>query len=253
MVDKLCLNYGPLVGHIDSRPFHDFPLPHALAGDGVEAALRGLGFGYRAGYLARTARAVDGHGPAWLDALRNPERPAFQGSAPKPAGPLVEGGRPGYRGAHERLLELQGVGPKVADCVCLMGLGWGEAVPVDTHVWQIAQRDYRFGKGKHSSLTKATYDAVANRFRELWGVEAGWAQSVLFTANLKAFSERLVEKVDKVEVKQEEMLVEDEVSVKSRVTKSSRKRVKVELDEATLEVAETKETVRRVTKRRRKV
>src|SRR5277367_3612249 len=70
-------------------------------------------------------------------------------------------------------------------------LGWDEAVPVDTHVWQIAQRDYKFGKGKHSSLTKATYDAVGNHFRKLWGKEAGWAHSVLFTADLRAFSERL--------------------------------------------------------------
>jgi N-glycosylase/DNA lyase len=59
-------------------------------------------------------------------------------------------------------------------------------------VWQIAQRDYRFGKGKHSSLTPATYTAVANHFRKLWGKEAGWAHSVLFTADLKTFSDRLV-------------------------------------------------------------
>lgn len=66
-------------------------------------------------------------------------------------------------------------------------------------VWQIAQRDYRFGKGKHSSLTKATYDAVGNRFRSLWGKEAGWAHSVLFTADLRAFSERLVAKIELTE------------------------------------------------------
>jgi N-glycosylase/DNA lyase len=105
------------------------------------------------------------------------------------------------------LLQLQGVGPKVADCVCLMGLGWGEAVPVDTHVWQIAQRDYKFGKGKHKSLTKATYDAVGDHFRQLWGKEAGWAHSVLFAADLKTFSERLTTKievvVDEVKVEQE--------------------------------------------------
>jgi N-glycosylase/DNA lyase len=247
MVDKLCANYGPLVGHVGSRPLHDFPAPRALAGDGVEAALRALGFGYRAGYLARTARAVDGRGLAWLDGLRNPERPPFRGPAPAAAGPLVEGGRPGYRAAHEQLLGLQGVGPKVADCVCLMGLGWGEAVPVDTHVWQIAQRDYRFGKGKHASLTKATYDAVANRFRELWGVEAGWAQSVLFTANLRAFSERLVEKI---EVKPEESVVEAKVSSgvveTRRVTKGPRKRIKMESEEAVLQVTAS-------TKRRRKL
>jgi N-glycosylase/DNA lyase len=72
-----------------------------------------------------------------------------------------------------------------------MGLGWGEAVPIDTHVWQIAQRDYSFGKGsKTKTLTKAMYDAVGDHFRSLWGPQAGWAQSVLFTANLKSFAEQ---------------------------------------------------------------
>ena len=67
-------------------------------------------------------------------------------------------------------------------------------------VWQIAQRDYKFGKGKHRSLTKATYDAVGNHFRSLWGKEAGWAHSVLFTADLRAFSERLQAQLETREV-----------------------------------------------------
>jgi len=134
---------------------------------------------------------------------------------------MPEGGRDGYRQAHEELLQLQGVGPKVADCVCLMGLGWGEAVPVDTHVWQIAQRDYKFGKGKHKSLTKATYDAVGDHFRQLWGKEAGWAHSVLFAADLKTFSERLITEVemdvDEVKIKQEDgSLLESRVVVKRK-------------------------------------
>lgn len=66
-------------------------------------------------------------------------------------------------------------------------------------VWQIATRDYHFSKSKHSSLTKATYDAIGNKFRALWGKEAGWAHSVLFTADLKSFSERLTVKTEKVE------------------------------------------------------
>lgn len=45
-------------------------------------------------------------------------------------------------------------------------------------MWQIATRDYKFGKGKHKSLTKATYVAIGDHFRELWGGEAGWAHSV---------------------------------------------------------------------------
>ena len=71
-------------------------------------------------------------------------------------------------------------------------------------MWQIAQRDYKFGKGKHRSLTQATYDAVGNQFRGLWGQEAGWAHTVLFTADLRAFSERLTAKVEVLEVKKEE-------------------------------------------------
>ena len=155
MVHKLCYNYGPLLGHLEGEAYHDFPPPHALAKDGVEAKLRSLGFGYRAKYLYQTAVIVASKPEGWLDSLRNPESPVL-GQKAQSAGEWSPEGREGYRNAHEELLTLQGVGPKVADCVSLMGLGWGEAVPVDTHVWQIAQRDYKFGKGKHASLTKAT-------------------------------------------------------------------------------------------------
>ncbi|KUJ24062.1 N-glycosylase/DNA lyase [Mollisia scopiformis] len=216
MVNNLCLHYGPLVGHIDDQAFHDFPPPEALTGPGVESHLRELGFGYRAAYIAKTAKIVANEKPdGWLQNLCNPE-PYDPNPDQKP---LPEGGREGYREAHEELLQLQGVGPKVADCVCLMGLGWGEAVPVDTHVWQIAQRDYGFGKGKHKSLTKATYDAIGDRFRQLWGKEAGWSQSILFAANLRTFSERVATKievdVDEVKIKQEDgTIVESKVVVK---------------------------------------
>lgn len=116
----------------------------------------------------------------------------------------VDGEMPSYRHAHEQLLTLSGVGPKVSDCVCLMGLGWSESVPVDTHVWQIAQRDYKFGgKTKTKTFSKVLHDSVGDHFRKIWGPYAGWAQSVLFTANLKSFSEQLVAKSEDVEVKME--------------------------------------------------
>jgi N-glycosylase/DNA lyase len=188
-----------------------------LVGPSVESHLRELGFGYRARYIAKTALIVAKDKPeGWLQSLCNPESHDDSLEIKMP-----EGGRDGYRQAHEELLQLQGVGPKVADCVCLMGLGWGEAVPVDTHVWQIAQRDYKFGKGKHKSLTKATYDAVGDHFRQLWGKEAGWAHSVLFAADLKTFSERLITEVemdvDEVKIKQEDgSLLESRVVVKRK-------------------------------------
>lgn len=133
-MDKLCIHYGSLVGHIDSNPFYDMPHPRALTDPKVEGHLRELGFGYRARYLYQTAVKIMQEEDGWLDDLRNPESP-LQGHKPTfdDADELPPGGRESYRHAHEQLLGLQGVGPKVADCVCLMGLGWGEAVPVDTH------------------------------------------------------------------------------------------------------------------------
>ena len=254
MVHKLCVNYGPVLGHLDGEAYHDFPPPQALAQDGVEAKLRSLGFGYRAKYLYQTACMVASKPDGWLDSLRNPESPLL-GHKPTPAGAWASEGRDGYRTAHAELLALQGVGPKVADCVCLMGLGWGEAVPVDTHVWQIAQRDYRFGKGKHASLTKATYDAVGAKFRSLWGKEAGWAHSVLFTADLKVFSERFVAKVEKkveeVEVKTEAGAEKVEEDVR-REEKVVEKGVKREHEEGESKVLEVEEKVVRRTKTRRK-
>ena len=252
MVHNLCLHYGPLIGHVDDIPYHDFPTPESLSSPSVEAHLQKLGFGYRAKYIAKTARMVTEKGPTWLSDLSNPESPQF-GVKESPAGELLEGGRAGYRTAHDELLALHGVGPKVADCVCLFGLGWSEAVPVDTHVWQIAQRDYKFGKGKHSSLTAATYIAIGNRFRKLWGKEAGWAHSVLFTADLKAFAEKVVVKK---EVKEEEIAVKmegEETMMKEVVVEETtkRKRVKTEPVDDEEPVVEVKQEGTRKSQRRK--
>ena len=184
MVEKLCVHYGRFIAVMDDgRAYHDFPPPESLTGAGVEASLRSLGFGYRAKYISQTAAIVARERErGWLDSLRNPGE----------EGMINIDGRDGYREAHKKLLELQGVGPKVADCVCLMGLSWGEAVPVDTHIWQIAQRDYKFGRASQKTLSPGTYWAVGNHFRKIWGQEAGWAHSVLFAADLGVFKNNTV-------------------------------------------------------------
>ncbi|KAK4451460.1 DNA glycosylase [Podospora aff. communis PSN243] len=239
MVQKLCVHYGPYVGDIEGEKFHDFPRPEALAGSGVESHLRELGFGYRARFIAETARIVSTDRPAgWLHGLRNPDCPALEISNNKleDTETKTDTKPPTYRAAHEALLELPGVGPKVSDCVCLMGLGWWESVPVDTHVWQIAQRDYGFGKGvKTKTLNKAMYDAVGDHFRKIWGPQAGYAQSVLFTANLKSFAEQAAGKTEaakeevsvaEVEVKPEES--KSDISTTASVRTKKRKAVTVE-------------------------
>ncbi|KAK1060450.1 8-oxoguanine glycosylase ogg1, partial [Friedmanniomyces endolithicus] len=99
-----------------------------------------------------------------------------------------------------------------------------------------------------------TYDAVGAKFRSLWGQEAGWAHSVLFTADLRAFSERLVAKV---EVKDEAVVVKTEegVEVEVDVMKTEKvleKGIKRERDVKESKMFEVEEKVVRKTKRRRK-
>eukprot|EP00057_Strongylocentrotus_purpuratus_P010404 XP_011664878.1 PREDICTED: N-glycosylase/DNA lyase isoform X1 [Strongylocentrotus purpuratus] len=167
MVEKLCQQYGDEVAVLDGVSWHSFPSLVALSAKGVEESLRKMGFGYRAKFISQSARMVteDFGGEAWLRGLR--DQP--------------------YQEAHPELMKLPGVGAKVADCVCLMSLDKRGAIPVDTHVWQIASRDYIHTLQKTKTLTDRTYRQIGDFFRELFGEYAGWAHSVLFSADLKKF------------------------------------------------------------------
>nr|XP_057907589.1 N-glycosylase/DNA lyase [Doryrhamphus excisus] len=167
MVERLCQARGDLLCQLDQTYYYDFPSLSALADSSVEACLRELGFGYRARFLQNSAKQIlDNHGPNWLEGLRNV--------------PYVE--------ARDALRALPGVGTKVADCVCLMSLDKADAVPIDTHVWQIAKRDYKYTTvNEPKSITEKLHKDIGDFFRKLWGPYAGWAQSVLFCADLKKF------------------------------------------------------------------
>lgn len=63
------------------------------------------------------------------------------------------------------------------------------SIPVDRHVFQFAERWYRIRtKGGMKG-----YEHIADTFRSMWGEYAGWAHSVLFTADLRAFQSYKVE------------------------------------------------------------
>lgn len=47
-----------------------------------------------------------------------------------------------YHDAKKLLMQFDGIGEKVADCICLYGLHHMEAFPVDTHINQILQWDF---------------------------------------------------------------------------------------------------------------
>ena len=56
---------------------------------------------------------------------------------------------------------------QVADCVCLMSLNKFEAVPVDTHIWQVAMRDYKPQLASGKSLTNVVYQEIGNLYKFL--------------------------------------------------------------------------------------
>ncbi len=78
-----------------------------------------------------------------------------------------------YEEALNILLDLPGVGPKVADCFLLYGLGRLEAAPVDVWIHRIVSELY-FKHRKISMLMTARF------LRERFGEWAGYAQLYLF-------------------------------------------------------------------------
>lgn len=88
---------------LDETEFYDFPTLDQLLSEpnNTESILRELGFGYRAKYIANTAKMIKSdHAPLgelWLHTLRSVTYPEAKAS----------------------LIQLQGVGPKVADCVVI--------------------------------------------------------------------------------------------------------------------------------------
>jgi len=145
LVDDISRELGPRVDGYG----HGFPSPETLASVGEEP-LRELGLGYRAPYVAESARMV-ADGEVDPDGVR---------ALP-------------YEEAHDAVQELVGVGDKVGDCVLLFSLGFGEAVPLDTWMLRVIEEHY-------PEMDGDGYDETADAFRERFGEYAGYAQNYLF-------------------------------------------------------------------------
>ncbi len=126
---------------------HAFPSAAELA-RARERTLRATGLGFRAPYLLQTARRIAGSEFSW-DALRD---------AP-------------YEEARAILCGLPGVGPKIADCTLLFGLGRLEAYPVDRWI--------RRATLELASRRKAK-DEELSRWAARFGPGRGYLQQIIF-------------------------------------------------------------------------
>lgn len=126
-----------------------FPSPERLA-DARLDDLRACILGYRAPYVRALAKLMV-RGDVDLAAI----------------------GRLPFDEARKALIDLPGVGEKVADCVLLFALGHREAFPVDVWVHRAVERWYFHGRPK-------TPRAIRAWARDRFGPLAGYAQQHLF-------------------------------------------------------------------------
>lgn len=144
------------------------PLPFrslAEIADLPESHLRQQGFGYRAKSIPKVAaQIVSDGGESFLQDLK----------------------RTNFKEARSYLINLPGIGPKLADCICLFAFDHQEAVPIDTHIWQQLTKIY-YPDWHGTALTKAKYDHAAEAFRDRFGILAGVAHQFLFVENMTSY------------------------------------------------------------------
>ncbi len=144
---KLRSRYGD-AHEMAGRTFYSYPEPAALAAAG-EDALRECSLGYRAKSLHLAAQAIDS-GRFDLEQMEKEEDPEKVMAA---------------------LLELHGVGEKIANCVLLFSGGFHGAFPIDVWIERILRENYRKRFRGHK-LQKWAVD--------YFGENAGYAQQYLF-------------------------------------------------------------------------
>ena len=147
-VEALADTYGNPV-ELAGEVRYTFPGPEVLA-QVSENSVRELGLGFKGPRVIAAARRVTDN-PGELERLR--EIP--------------------YPDTKRRLMEYEGIGPKIADCVCLMALDKLEAFPVDRHIRRAVEEYFWPGE-------KATDGAMVRWAQDFFGPHAGYVGQYLF-------------------------------------------------------------------------
>jgi N-glycosylase/DNA lyase len=150
IVARLCEEFGEPIPVPPGEPVaYTFPTAQNIAGT-TEARLRACKMGFRAPYLLAAARMV-ADGRLDLASLRKLSRTE----------------------ARLKLMEIPGVGGKIADCVLLFAYGFDTAFPVDVWIARALQQLYF---PKQAATEKQLHAFAASYF----GPHAGYAQQYLF-------------------------------------------------------------------------
>jgi N-glycosylase/DNA lyase len=150
IVDLLCQRYGqPIEVPSGHPPTYAFPSSRRLA-ELSEAELRACKMGFRAAYLSEISRAI---AREEFDLARLYTLPAAD--------------------ARAELMQLPGVGRKIADCVLLFSYGFQNAFPVDVWIMKALRQLYF---PRRAIKLQRLHRFTARHF----GPNAGYAQQYLF-------------------------------------------------------------------------
>lgn len=163
MILELATRFGNEI-RFEGRCFYTFPEPDTLEKATLEE-LEQCRLGFRAKWVLEAAKIVSNGGINFGELKR------FD-----------------YERAREELLQLRGVGNKVADCVLLFSLEKLEAFPIDVWIKRIVQRHYAnyFSEliirklSTNNPLSQKTYETIGSFARKHFGKYAGYAQEYLF-------------------------------------------------------------------------
>jgi N-glycosylase/DNA lyase len=161
MIRRMLLNLTRKFGDVircDGLEFHTFPSSSVLASASI-AELRSCGLGYR-------ARAVKSAAERITDAELC----------------LSDLKRLRYDQAKARLLEVYGIGNKIADCILLFSLDHLDAFPIDVWIARALMAHYGevYDCNIGEKLTERQYESVSTAMRLHFGRYAGYAQQYLY-------------------------------------------------------------------------
>jgi N-glycosylase/DNA lyase len=148
-IDALCREHGRNIGAIKGESLYAFPSINRLSALGAHD-LEACRLGYRAKYIAETARRV-----------------ALEGGTT-----LINSESISTDELEEYLLSLPGVGPKVANCVMLFSMKRTEVFPIDVWMRKVMAGIY--------GMSERNLSGMRDYARRNFGEYGGIAQQYLF-------------------------------------------------------------------------
>lgn len=152
IIERISKEYGNKI-IFNNKEYYEFPTPEQLSKASVED-LRRLGLGFRDKRIFNTTRMIINN-EVNLEKIKQMNNSNL---------------------IREELLKLDGVGPKVADCIMLFGLNRFDVFPIDVWVRRVMNELYIHNENEEKVNKKELNKLAQEKFLDL----AGLAQQYLF-------------------------------------------------------------------------